>query len=362
MLDGINLKFDMDQLQSQKEKLKPFLKNYLSNKGADITPFKETVRHIVSEQQVRKSKIEYGLVTLQLPMMTPMELKREQIPVGLLIDFIMASASCFPAFPVYKIEEKSYIDGRYYDNLPINFAIKLGATELVVIDLNYGSRTHKEDAMKPNIEYINPSWNLGPFLNFDHETMMRNKQLGYLDTLKHFQKLTGFKYAFEKTNHYTKLGRTFAQNIAKLESYIPVKNKTLVVNLIPKHVITDIIKKEIYTENLTYQDYAIRGLELVMELLDMDPIKIYQVKTIKKEIMMIFDEVDDQAYEAFLKNLQAMKLPKIYKFLKAIDSVDLVKYFTKLIRSSNSHETLWYATLMPKELTASLFLAILLEK
>ena len=33
----------------------------------------------------------------------------------------------FPAFPIHYIDKQGYIDGGYYDNLPISLALKMGA-------------------------------------------------------------------------------------------------------------------------------------------------------------------------------------------------------------------------------------------
>ncbi|UKI49917.1 MAG: hypothetical protein L6U99_00120 [Clostridium sp.] len=77
----------------------------------------------------------------------------------------MASASCFPIFPVCKIGDKKFVDGGYYDSLPINFALNMGATSIVAIDLNVDG-THKEFMNLPFVKYIKPSWSLGSFMFF----------------------------------------------------------------------------------------------------------------------------------------------------------------------------------------------------
>ncbi len=44
--------------------------------------------------------------------------------------------------------------------------------------------------------YIEPQVSLGSFLLFDHERIMQNMQLGYLDTMKKFHRLLGSVYTF----------------------------------------------------------------------------------------------------------------------------------------------------------------------
>ncbi|MEI3507586.1 MAG: patatin-like phospholipase family protein [Bacilli bacterium] len=63
-------------------------------------------------------------------MMTKKDLKPETVK-----DYVVASASCYRAFKPYKFGDEIYIDGGYYDNLPINLAIDLGAEEVVAVDL-----------------------------------------------------------------------------------------------------------------------------------------------------------------------------------------------------------------------------------
>lgn len=42
---------------------------------------------------------------------------------------------CFP-FSVHHIDKQGYIDGGYYDNLPISLALKMGADKIIAIELN----------------------------------------------------------------------------------------------------------------------------------------------------------------------------------------------------------------------------------
>ena len=99
-------------------------------------------------------------------------------------DYLIASASCYPAFPAHVMDGKEYVDGGYYDNLPVRLAMKMGADELVLVDLNHKKIIHEEYLHRPNIKYIIPSQDLGNFLDFDRENLDRRIQLGYLDTMK----------------------------------------------------------------------------------------------------------------------------------------------------------------------------------
>lgn len=51
----------------------------------------------------------------------------DEIDEGKLVDYIIASAT-FPIFPPKIIDDKKYIDGGVYDNMPINLLVKTATT------------------------------------------------------------------------------------------------------------------------------------------------------------------------------------------------------------------------------------------
>ncbi len=56
---------------------------------ADISPFIEFIDRTVDEERVRASGRDYGLVTVQVTPIKPLELTLNEIPQGKLKDFIM---------------------------------------------------------------------------------------------------------------------------------------------------------------------------------------------------------------------------------------------------------------------------------
>ena len=61
----------------------------IKNKGLKFDKAEDFLSKIISEDRVRKSKIDYGLVTVSLKNMVPKMLTKEQIPKGMLISYIV---------------------------------------------------------------------------------------------------------------------------------------------------------------------------------------------------------------------------------------------------------------------------------
>ncbi|TLD95749.1 patatin-like phospholipase family protein [Helicobacter jaachi] len=193
VLNGLNLRTDFNYYKDNSDKLIPFIKSYANNKGMDIAPLKKLIDGVVDESFFT-SPIDYGLVSVKFPSFAPVQKHKSQLTLANLALWVLASASCFPAFPVCEIDGENYIDGGYYDNLPINLAFELGAQEVIAIALN--PDTHFYSA-HPLVRTIQPIAPLGGMLDFDSTSISENIEIGYLDTLKSFGKLWGRAYSFK---------------------------------------------------------------------------------------------------------------------------------------------------------------------
>ncbi len=153
--------------------------------AVDNSPFRDFVEDHIDEEKVRASEVDYGLVTVRARDRKPFALKKSEIPQGLLKEYIIASSSVYPVFPMHQIRGEYYIDGMYYDNLPIKLAVSMGASELIVVDLHQKPQ-HAEYAGAANVLYLTPSEDLGGILQFDHEKIESNMEMGYQDTIRKF--------------------------------------------------------------------------------------------------------------------------------------------------------------------------------
>lgn len=196
MMDGVNFDFDMELLMSQKGKYKALLQSYVKHKGADISPFETMIERLFDKEKFFSSPIDFACLSVNVTKRKAQVFDKEMMKHMNPCEAILASASCFPAFPMCEIDGDRYIDGGYYDNVPIQLARSMGADHIIAVDLKSvgNKKLHKPQA---DVVYIEPYVSLGSFLKFDAALIQRNQMLGYQDTMKKFQQYLGTIYTFE---------------------------------------------------------------------------------------------------------------------------------------------------------------------
>ena len=172
-----------------------FLSNFIRNGGVGTEKMLDFINEVYDERKFKNSNVDYGIVTVNFTQRKAMNiLKSENNPD--LLKYVLASCTCYPAFKKTKINEEEYIDGGYSDNLPINLAIELGATDIIAVDL--GAIGVKRKANKDvNIKYISPKNELGSFLMFHSNDARRARKYGYNDALNAYNKWDGNRYRSE---------------------------------------------------------------------------------------------------------------------------------------------------------------------
>ena len=171
-----------------------FLQAAVEHGGMDVTPLEATVRRVVDEKALRACPVRYGLVTVQKNTLRPLKLTLEEIPEGRLADYMLASAACFPAFQARTIDGEEYIDGGWSDNMPLGLAARMGAEELLAVDVDGVGVTLPNLTGLPTT-CVRSYWDLGPILRFEPATAKRNIALGYQDCYRAFGRLAGTAYA-----------------------------------------------------------------------------------------------------------------------------------------------------------------------
>lgn len=294
-------------------------KEFLKNGGMEVKKLENLIEKEIRYKKLMKSKINYGLVTFNLTTKKPVQITKKEIPKHLIGDYLMASASCYPAFKQKNIEGERYIDGGFFDNLPINLAIEMGADEIVAVDLSAPGFNKTPRKKVPTIK-IKPNNKLTNFLNFYEEGAKRNIRLGYNDTLKKFGKLEGKKYTFKK--------RTIEKNNKKhFETFI-----YLLENILDNENTLEKFKKLINLSGVPSKKIIDKiGLKIMEELakdFHLDETKIYSEKSFNKELKKKLNKEQSKETEQFKKliieikeNKKSLKkkiLLNPWNFLKAL--------------------------------------------
>lgn len=274
--NGINLDFSIESLVNQSNRVLPFFKSYINHKGADITPLIELTKKLANEEKLKKSSIDFGLVCVEYPSLKPVEITKNKLTNNELYHYLLASSACFPAFPIYKFNSKSYIDGGYYDNLPIDLAFKMGADYIIAIELTPHKLTHPKYKKNSNVLFIRPLINLGNFLDFDQNIIQNRMIYGYFDTLKTFNKLYGFEYTFKKTNLTLNMDN-FNRSIENM--LFDYTNNILTT-----------LMKNTYLDYLNVNQYSIIALEMTANMYQLPPEKLYTFKYLNDLILIQFNK------------------------------------------------------------------------
>ncbi|MDO4282559.1 MAG: patatin-like phospholipase family protein [Clostridia bacterium] len=173
----------------------PLATEYVKTKGFDNKPLREMMEKYLDIDKIYSSNIELGMTTYSKKSKTALEVFKEDIPKDEFIDYLLATA-CFPIYKGQKIGEEEYFDGGYYDNVPINMLAKKGYKNIIVIDISNDGIKRKIASKGTYLKIIRSNEDLGGIFEFDREKMKKNMMMGYLDTLKAFNKLQGHTYYF----------------------------------------------------------------------------------------------------------------------------------------------------------------------
>ncbi|MDR1629636.1 MAG: patatin-like phospholipase family protein [Oscillospiraceae bacterium] len=298
MVNGIQLDAKLKSIVEQRKGVIPFLKSYINSKGADIAPFIQTIETYQNSEKFFRSNVDFGLVTVRFPSMTPVEILKKDIKEDYLGRWVLASCSCFPIFPICEIDGQSYIDGGYYDNLPIATAFRLGADSVVAIDLNHEG-AHPAYMRHPLVTYIKPSKDLGGFMRFDRAAMDWMIAIGYNDTMKAFGRLYGNQYSFllPDMDRLHALAMDFVKDITYYEISGVFSLSSLLSRPLVNAPCTDIFTKGSLAETLTPERYFLLALEKTMELFDYPDSEIYSMRDVFSRLIKDSAEAIDPGAE-----------------------------------------------------------------
>lgn len=173
-----------------------FLQKYIfSRSGMDISPLKTKIDSLYDHQAFKQSPIDFACMTFNITTLKPVAYQKADMHFENAKDILIASASCYPAFPVLEMNGEQYIDGGYADNVPIDLVADFNCSHIFAIDVEGPGVVRSVDP-KLDVFMMKPILPLMNFLDFTATSGMKNLQVGYFETLKLFQKRAGAIYTF----------------------------------------------------------------------------------------------------------------------------------------------------------------------
>lgn len=277
--------FSIDSMISRKRDVIPFLLENAKHLRVDTAPLERLMRAHLDERAVRASGMEFGLMTVRAPQMQPQPMRLGDIAEGRLTDWILASASCFPVFPTRRIDGERYVDGGYFDNLPIDMAIRDDADEIVAVDV-HPQPAHPEYAHMPFLKMIHPLHNLGGFLDFNPKLLARMRRMGYYDTMKAYGALDGILYTFSHRAdlHCAAAARRYMQRVARFDA--EVIHRAAFRSSQPMDApLISALEAETPEQTLSWKDVWLRGLELAAKTMGFREDAIYDPDALTGRIL-----------------------------------------------------------------------------
>lgn len=295
------------KIESNKDFVK-YAKKIFNDGGIKIDNLEKTIDKYINTSKIYNSKIDMGIVTVKFPSLEPLELRRSDIPKDKLKDYLIASASCFPAFPIKKIDGEEFIDGGFYDNLPINLAISMGATEIIAVDLDFiGIKQKIKDPSVP-IRVISPKGNTGSFLVFNKISSRRAIRLGYNDTMKSFGKLDGEIFTFKKESlkdNYLKYKDKF---INQFHKFLDLKDKGLFSKIAHISIYGKIFN---YDEVSFYKKFN-EIVEKTGSIFDLDDSYLYSLSKYNKLLHLNLYKVSKASFDDIYSNRHSSKIKRLF--------------------------------------------------
>ena len=348
---------ELSDMIAERNTILPFFRDFIQDKGADIGPMKENISNLYNPEKFFASDTDFGLVVCRHRTREPVYVTKEMMREHGL-DWLIATASAYPAFPVYRFEEGEFVDGGYYDNLPIDEALQMGAEEIIAIDLS-GNPQHPNFFNRTGITYIFPQITTGSFLSFDRNIINRLETLGYYDTMKAFHMFDGVRYTFEKSELPSWFGK-FMHEILILEGRIQ-NAVELAARLRSSQVITDRIASIQHQKVVDDRRMFYGFMDYLMTMCGLDLEKVWKYRDARNRILMEFAPCMEEDYEY---SPAAMTAEKLLAYGSGLDSKGVIlKLVHALFYPSHIFltENLWL-TVYPFEKAVAMFIAEMMRE
>ncbi len=269
---------NIDRMLTGMRDLIPFLLENAKNFRLDITPLVKLLHETIDEGKIRASGMDLGIMLTRFPQLSGREVRLSEIPQGRLEDYLIASASCFPVFPIKNIDNERYIDGGFADNMPVGMAIADGADEIIGVDI-HPQPTHPEYLCMPFMKLIHPLHELGGFLDFNRELLRRSRLMGYYDAMKAYGRFDGIRYTFQRESDLklSDLARRYVLRLARFDARMDGRGADA--------VLIGAIGAETPDRRLSWKESLLRGVELCAQAFGFREDAVYEFDALTKRML-----------------------------------------------------------------------------
>lgn len=322
-----------------------YIGEFFKNGGVDASNLEITIAKFFNSKKFFQSPINYGIVVYNLTKLKSEIYTKKDLTEENVKDYVIASASCYPAFQTKEIDDEKYVDGGFSDNLPINLAIDLGANDVIAVDLEQIGMKRPVKNKKIAIKTIKPLNDIGSMLIFDKKQVHKNLKYGYNDTLKAYDRLKGRKYSFYKLgyNSFIKKIIVTLEKILKENVYDTDKS---ILNKVKNKMVKKLRNLDENSENKVLEIVDYLG-----NLLELDDTKIYLLYEFNNKIKRRFNNISSLGLDLIKEKLKNNDVKSL------LDKKYIVKYISNCLSEKNKEIDLKKLfNLFPKEFMAAIYL------
>ena len=234
ILDSLN----NNLIPHTKEKASITLKNILaehSDHSLVIGTLSALVRNYVDESKIRHSRLKFGTISLNFSDLKEMSYYIENISKGKLCESVISSLY-LPEARRYNLipkENKSKLD-------EVEMLKKLGCNEVIVVG------EEVKEYSNIDVSYIHPIKGNNS-AQIEGKTSIQNMRRGYLDTLKHLNKIDGEVYYFKKKNYnyFKSINKNVDQELYNVVSLLLKSNDIKTTTIKAVEYVFDIENREL---------------------------------------------------------------------------------------------------------------------
>lgn len=340
-----------------KSKIEMILEKLMKNDLLNMNPLKELLEKNIDEENIRNSKVKFGIMTVDKDAYKEEAVFLGDIKGGKLVDYIMASAALYPLVKAHDIDGKKYIDGGFYDNLPINMAVSQGADKIIAVDLKaIGIIKENGENCEKEVLRISPYRDLGSIIDFKSSQMKKNIDLGYVDAMKSFKVLDGKRFTF------------LNEELKKLEEKCYDRFSEIYELAHGESENTQLIGGKFMEKSMKFfntllngkgdpENFTLQCAEKAGDIFEIDFIKIYTAQSFKDEIRyeIMKIENDEKFSVDDLKNVDIIPVIKNALSIKS-RVVIMAKIIKNIKNTKNPKDILKMMSLNKSEFKGALFI------